>query len=395
MNDATVVARTPARTRRARPVLRMIVMLVLVGLLGYGFEAFQTFKSGMIHTIIKGMTSQLPTVSTATAAVSEWQTQVTATGTLRASRGADLSAEVAGIVDELHITSGADVAAGTLLARLRPNDDDARLAQLQAAADIAEVTYQRDLKQLRIQGVAQATVDADAATLHGARAQVAGQQALMAEKLVRAPFAGRLGIRAVDVGQYLPAGTTIVTLQALDPIYVDFYLPQQSLPDLREGQDVTVTVDGYAGRSFPGKLTALGAKLDAGSRMLPVRATLANPDRLLLPGMFAAATIAVGAPQPHVTIPLAAVSFNPYGSLVFVVHEDGKDAQGHDKLAVRQQFVTTGDTRGDQVAILKGLQAGDVVVTAGQLKLRNNSAVLVNNTVRPTDDAHPVLGSDQ
>lgn len=388
MNEASTVART-TRSRRARPVLRMVVMLLAVGLLGAGLVAFQNFKAGIIRHIIKGITSQLPTVATATATLQPWQAHLTATGTLRASRGADLAAEVAGIVDELHITSGADVPAGALLLRLRPNDDDAKLAELQAAADLAQVTYQRDLKQLRAQGVAQATVDADAANLRSARAQVEAQKAVMAEKVVRAPFAGRLGIRQVDLGQYLPAGTAIVTLQALDPIFADFYLPQQALPQLKVGEAVTLSVDGYPGRVFSGTLTAIAAKVDPTSRMVQVRATLHNPDGALLPGMFATASVAAGAPQQRVTIPLAAVSYNPYGSLVYVVHKQGADVNGDPHLVARQQFVTAGNERGDQVAILKGLAPGDVVVTAGQLKLRNNQAVLVNNAVQPTDDAHP------
>jgi membrane fusion protein (multidrug efflux system) len=386
---AGVVARSPARKRRPRPVLRMVVMLALIGLLGAGFVAFQTFKAGIIKQVIHTITSQLPTVSTAAAQMSPWQAELSATGTLRASRGADLAPEVAGIVDAIHFTSGEDVAAGTLLLRLRPNDDDAKLAQLVASADLAEVTYQRDLKQLRVQGVAQAVVDSDAANLRAARAQVDAQKAVMDEKLVRAPFTGRLGIRQVDLGQFLPAGTTVVTLQALDPIYVDFYLPQSALASLAVGAPVRVSVDGYPGRRFTGTLSALAAKIDTSSRMIQVRATLANPDKALLPGMFATATVTVGAPEQHVTIPLAAVSYNPYGAIVYVVHDEGTGTDGKPKRIARQQFVTTGATRGDQVAILKGLAAGDVVVTAGQLKLRNNEAVLVNNAVQPTDEANP------
>ena len=386
---AGVVARSPAHRRRPRPALRMVVMLALIGLLGAGFVAFQNFKAGIIRQVIHTITSQLPTVSTAAAQMSPWQTELSATGTLRASRGADLAPEVAGIVDAIRFNSGEDVAAGTLLLRLRPNDDDAKLAQLVAAADLADVTYQRDLKQLRVQGVAQAVVDSDAANLRAARAQVDAQKAVMDEKLVRAPFAGRLGIRQVDLGQFLPAGTTVVTLQALDPIYVDFYLPQSALASLAVGAPVSVSVDGYPDRRFAGTLSALAAKIDPASRMIQVRATLANPDKALLPGMFATATVTVGAPEQHVTIPLASVSYNPYGAIVYVVHDEGTGTDGKPKRVARQQFVTTGATRGDQVAILKGLAAGNVVVTAGQLKLRNNEAVLVDNAVQPTDEANP------
>ncbi len=392
MNDTLVTlppdAITPARTRKPRTWLRLLVVLVVVGLLGGGLFAFHQFKSGIIKQIVAGIVAQRPTVATAKASSQPWQTEITASGTLVASQGTELAAEVAGIVDELHIASGTSVAAGTVLARLRDATDTAKLEQLQAAADLAASTYARDLKQLKAQAVSQATVDADAASLRGARAQVAAQQALIAQKSVRAPFAGRLGIRQVDLGQYLPAGIAIVTLQALDPIFLDVYVPQRSVAQLKVGQQVEVrpTADAHP---IAGEVTAIDARADAASRMTRLRISLPNPDDRLLPGMFATATIAIGAPVAHVTVPATAISVNPYGSLVYTVHPDGTDADGKPKLVVRQQFVTTGDARGDQVAILKGLDAGDTVVVAGQLKLRNNIPVLVNNSVLPTADANP------
>ena len=237
--------------------------------------------------------------------------------------------------------------------------------------------------------MAQATVDADAANLKITRAQVAAQQAVMAEKIVRAPFAGRLGVRQVDLGQFLAAGTTIVTLQQLDPMFVDFYLPQQSLGQIAVGQIVIVTSDAWPGRTFPGKISSLNAKVDPTSRMLQVRASIPNPDGALLPGMYVGVSIDTGQPRPLVTIPNAAVVYNPYGSLVYVVHDE-TDAQGKVRHVVKQQFVTTGAARGDQVSILKGLAANDVVVTAGQLKLHNGSIVNIDNAVRPSDNPTPV-----
>ena len=378
----------PKAPRRPRVWLRLSLMLLFVGVIGGGLVFFHQFKAGILKQVTASIQSEVPTVATGPAAMASWQTTLTAVGSLRASSGADLAAELAGVVDEIHFESGQDVAAGTVLLRLRANDDDARLKQLQATADLDQITYERDLRQLRVQGVAQAVVDTDLGTLKAARAQVAAQQAVMDEKIVRAPFAGKLGVRQVDRGQYIAAGTAIVTLQALDPMFVDFYLPQQALGQIAPGQTVDISVDAYPGRAFAGRVTALNSKLDAASRMLQVRATVANPDGALLPGMFATASVTTGAPQQLVTIPLAAVAYNPYGSLVYVV-QNGPDAAGHAQLTVRQKFVTTGPTRGDQVSILKGVAAGDTVVTAGQMKLYNGAAIKVDNSVQVLNDAAP------
>ena len=378
----------PKAPRRPRVWLRLILMLLFVGLIGGGLLYFHHFKAGILKQVTASIQSEVPTVATGPAVMAPWQSTVTAVGSLRASSGADLAAELAGVVDQIHFESGQTVAAGTVLLRLRANDDDAKLKQLQATADLDQITYERDQRQLRVQGVAQATVDTDLGTLKAARAQVAAQQAVMDEKIVRAPFAGRLGVRQVDLGQYIAAGTAIVTLQALDPMFVDFYLPQQALGQIADGQSVEVNVDAYPGRPFAGKVTALNSKVDATSRMLQVRASVANPDGALLPGMFATVSVTTGAPRQLVTIPLAAVAYNPYGSLVYLV-QSGQDAAGHAQLAVRQQFVTTGPTRGDQVSILKGVAAGDTVVTAGQMKLHNGSTIKVDNTVQVLNDPAP------
>jgi membrane fusion protein (multidrug efflux system) len=378
----------PKAPRRPRVWLRLILMLLFVGLIGGGLLYFHHFKAGILKQVTASIQSEVPTVATGPAVMAPWQSTVTAVGSLRASSGADLAAELAGVVDQIHFESGQTVAAGTVLLRLRANDDDAKLKQLQATADLDQITYERDQRQLRVQGVAQATVDTDLGTLKAARAQVAAQQAVMDEKIVRAPFAGRLGVRQVDLGQYIAAGTAIVTLQALDPMFVDFYLPQQALGQIADGQSVEVNVDAYPGRPFAGKVTALNSKVDATSRMLQVRASVANPDGALLPGMFATVSVTTGAPRQLVTIPLAAVAYNPYGSLVYLV-QSGQDTAGHAQLAVRQQFVTTGPTRGDQVSILKGVAAGDTVVTAGQMKLHNGSTIKVDNTVQVLNDPAP------
>jgi membrane fusion protein, multidrug efflux system len=382
MNEMTALPRTTER--RPRTWLRMAVMLLLVGLLAAALIWFQEFKAGMIKQVVATIRSGVPTVATAKAAMQDWQPRQTATGSARASNGADLAAEIGGVVDRIDFESGQNVAAGTELLRLRANDDDAKLAQLQASAELAGVTLRRDQLQLAAHGVAQATVDSDAANLKVARAQVTAQQALMAEKVVRAPFAGRLGVRQVDLGQYIAAGTAIVTLQQLDPMFVDFYLPQQALGQISVGQKTEVSADAYPDKTFDGQVSSLNAKVDASSRMLQVRASVPNPDGKLLPGMYLSVSIKSGPSKSLVTIPAAAVAFNPYGSLVYVLHDE-KGQQ-----VAKQQFVTTGASRGDQISILKGVEANDVVVTAGQLKLHNGSAVKVDNAVQPTYDPTPV-----
>jgi membrane fusion protein (multidrug efflux system) len=347
-------------------------------------SVFTVPLSGLFLLICLPAFGQEPpaTVSTITAHATDWQDTLQAVGTLRAVRGADLAAEIAGVVDSVNIDSGHDVAAGTVLLRLRPNDDEAHLADLQAAADLAAANLARDTKQFRAQAVSQASIDADTAHLRSARAEVAQQLALMQEKTVRAPFAGRLGLRMVDQGQYLAAGTTVVTLQALDPLFVDFYVPEQALGQLRTGEAATLSVDTYPNRTFAASILAISPKLDEASRMVQVRATLPNPDHVLLPGMFVTVSLQVGPVHRYITLPNAAIVYNPYGSLVYVV------GPGEPR-KVRQVLVRTGPTRGDQVAITQGLSEGDIVVTAGQIKLRQGSAVVINNSVQPADEAQP------
>ncbi len=364
-------------------IKRMVIMLVAVGAVLGGFFAFQNFKAHIIQKVMASMANPPQTVSTTTAGLQDWQPRLEAVGSLRAVNGADLSLEVSGIVGQIDFNSGDDVAAGAVLLRLRADDDEAKLKALQATADLAQITYDRDVKQWKAQTISQATVDSDTFNLKNARAQVERQKAMLDKRVLRAPFAGHLGIRAVDVGQYLNAGTTVVTLQALDPIYVDFFLPQQALDEIRIGQAISARVDTYPDQRFSGKITAINPQVDAGSRNVQVRATLGNPDRKLLPGMYATIDIDVGAPQRHITLPQTAIAYNPYGSTVFLVEQQGAAR------TARQVFVKTGPTRGDQVAVLSGVKPGDVVVTAGQMKLRNGSPVTINNSIQPASDAAP------
>jgi membrane fusion protein (multidrug efflux system) len=367
---------------------RMIIMLAVVGVLFGGLFGFKAFLGGVIRKSISSQGIPPQTVSTAKAQFAEWQGEFQAVGTLRAVRGADIAAEVSGVITSIQFQSGQEVQEGTPLVQLNNESDLARLQSLAAAAELAQANYERNRKQLEFQAVSQAVVDTDAANLKSARAQVAEQRALINKKLVSAPFAGRLGIRAVDVGQYVTAGAKLVTLQALDPMYVDFHAPQKSLGRIALRQKITLKTDAFPGQVFTGELSSIDPKVDPATRNVQVRATVRNPKRNLLPGMFATVVIASGGPQRFLTLPQTAVSYNPYGDTVFVVEESkGKD----DKvtLVAQQKFVTAGESRGDQVAILSGIKEGDTVVTAGQIKLRSGFPVTVNNSILPTNDAAP------
>ncbi|MHB8667955.1 MAG: efflux RND transporter periplasmic adaptor subunit [Burkholderiales bacterium] len=368
-------------------IKRMVVMLVLVGVVFGGIFGFQAFKSKMIR---KYMSAGQPpqTVSATKAALQEWQTRARALGTLQAVRGADLAPEVAGIVKAIHFRSGEEVKAGAPLLQLNADAEVAGLKSLEAAAALAENTYRRDAEQFKVKAVSQAALDADAANLKSTTAQAEAQQALVAKKLIRAPFGGRVGIRAVDLGQYLSPGTKIVTLQALDPVFADFLVPQDALAHYAVGQKVVVTTDGFPGEKFDGRISALDAKVDPATRNIKVRATVRNPKHQLLPGMFVTVETARGGPERLLTLPQTAISFNPYGNTVFVL-EERKGADGKMELVAHQKFVTTGATRGDQVAVLSGLKQGETVVTSGQIKLRSGSAVVVNNAIQPSNDAAP------
>jgi membrane fusion protein, multidrug efflux system len=372
---------------------RMIIMLIAVAVVLGGVFGFQVFKANIIKHVMASLANPPQTVSTIVAGYQEWQPEVSAVGTLRAVNGADLSLQLAGIVSEIDFKSGDDVQAGQVLLRLRSDDDIAKLQALQATAQLAQVNYDRDRKQFLVQAVSRATLDSDAATLKNDQAQVAEQQAVVDQKILRAPFAGHLGIRAVDLGQYLAAGTQVVTLQALDPLYVDFYLPQQALANIKVDQAVVLHVDTWPDENFDGQVSAINPEVDPTSRNVQIRATLRNPDHRLLPGMFATLDITTGAPQRHITLPQTAIAYNSYGDTVYLVIDKGRDAQGRPRLVAQQTFVTAGDTRGDQIAVLKGIQAGDVIVSAGQIKLHNDSPVTINNTVQPLDYAHPKVAN--
>jgi len=355
------------------------LVIVIGGIWGYNlYNKIQGFKK-----------PQPPAVVTAAEAdVTQWRPELTAVGSVNAYRGADLSAEVDGIVEAIRFESGKDVKQGDVLVQLRAADDIAKLESLKATAEFAKITFERDRAQLEAQAISQSQVDTDAANLKSANAQVAQQQALIDKKTVRAPFAGRVGIRAVDLGQYIKAGDKIVTLQTLDPIFVDFSLPQQALAQIAVSQPVTLHTD-VADAEFSGSIAAIDPKVDVTTRNVQVRAMFKNPQGKLLPGMFVKAVVQVGVPQEYLTLPQTAVTFNPYGETVFVVSQEPAPDSKEKVLIAKQVLVTIGPKRGDQVAILKGVERGQQVVTSGQLKLRNGMPVAINNSVQPSNDANP------
>ena len=363
---------------------RMILMLLAVTLVLGGVFGYKMFVGMMIKKYMAagGMPAQV--VSTTNASAEEWQPKLDAVGSLRAINGADLSSEVAGIVQSISFESGTEVEKDTPLLQLRADDDMAKLQALQAAEKLASITYERDQKQLKAQAISQAVADTDEAALNSAKAQTIAQQALIDKKTIKAPFAGHLGIRRVDVGQYLQPGTAIVTLQQLDPIYIDFTLPEQALSQVSTGQKVTAKIDALQNTDFDGTIDAINSKIDEATRSVQIRASFKNPDHKLLPGMFAKISIETGAPQHAITLPQAAISFNPYGNTVYLI-----DRTDPSKPTAKQSFVTTGATRGDQVAVLTGVKEGDEVVTSGQIKLRNGTPIKVNNEIQPSNEANP------
>jgi len=369
-------------------IKRMTIMLLATGTVLGGLYGFQVFKAGMIQQVMASIANPPQTVSTTVAALSDWQDEIEAVGTVKAANGADLALQASGIVEEISFKSGDTVNAGQTLLKLIAHEDVAKLASLQATAENYRITFNRDREQLKINAVSQATVDADEANLKNAQALVEQQQAVIDQKTLRAPFAGRLGIRSVDLGQYLNAGTTIVTLQSLDLLYVDMYLPQQAISQLRTGQSIAMTVDAYPGKTFAGQVSAINPKVDSSSRNVQVRATMTNTDGLLLPGMFGRVEIATGSIQALVTLPQTAIVYNPYGSVAFIVD---KAPDGQKERTVRQTFVKTGIVRGDNVSITDGIQPGDEVVIAGQIKLRNGTPVVVDNSHIPQSQDAPVV----
>ncbi|MHA4866470.1 efflux RND transporter periplasmic adaptor subunit [Duganella sp. PWIR1] len=373
---------------------RMLIMagcvLLLIAVLAFG-KYMQIQK--MIASAPKPGAQVVTAVKAQTA---EWQPQLTSVGTLAPVRGVDVTTEIAGLVREVRFKSGDEVRAGQVLFELNADSDVAQLRALQAAADLSGTTLKRDKLQLSAQAISQAQVDSDEADLKSKQALVAQQKALVDKKTIRAPFAGKLGITAINPGQYLNPGDKLVTLQTIDTVYVDFYVPQKQLASLSIGQKLNLGSDAYPGVGFPAKVTSISPKVDAATRNVQVQATVPNAKRQLLPGMFANVSLEQGALKKYLTLPQTAITYNPYGSTVFVLAPPAanakdplKDDKGQPYLVAQQVFVTTGPTRGDQVAILTGLKEGQTVVTSGQLKLKNGTPATIDNKVQPANSPNP------
>ena len=367
---------------------RMIVMLVLTALFvaGLGFVKFRQIQTA----IAQGAAFQPPpeAVTTVVAVPQQWPATLTAIGTVAAVQGVTVSADLPGTVDRILFESGQAVHEGQVLAVLDTRQEQAQLAALAAQHELAEVTFNRMQGLLNERVISRAEFDRATADDRQTDARVAEIRAVIDRKTIRAPFSGNLGLRQVNVGQYLAGGDALVTLQSLDPIYVNFGIPQQSMGQIPIGRSIRITSDGAAGVEWTGRVTALDSLVNEATRNIQLQATLANPGGKLRPGMFVQTEVALGPSESIVALPASAISYAPYGDSVFVV-ADLKDPDGRAYKGVRQQFVKIGAARGDQVAIVSGVKAGEEVVTSGVFKLRNGAAVQINNTVRPANDLAP------
>jgi len=368
---------------------RMIIMLTSMAafVAVIGFVKFTQIKTA----IAQGKAWQPPpeAVTTIVAAKEEWASTRRAIGTVAAVRGVTVSADLPGMVQKIDFESGRAVKEGEVLVELDTSQERAQLDAAKAQRDLTRLTLDR-MNELKTKGVtSQSEVDQAQAAFQEAAARVDEIQATILRKTIRAPFSGVLGIRQVNLGQYLTGGDPVVPLQALDPIFVNFAVPQQDVGDLAVGAKVVVTADGALGDgTVAGRITAVNSVVDSDTRNVQVQATFDNPDGKLRPGMFVEVRVVLGPPETYVALPASAISYAPYGDSVFIVGDmKGKDGKSY--RGVRQQFVKVGESRGDQVAVLDGVSPGDEVVTSGVFKLRTGAAVIVNNDVQPGNSPSP------
>jgi membrane fusion protein (multidrug efflux system) len=366
---------------------RMTLMLglVVVLLTALGFVKFRQVQSAVHASAFQPP----PEAVTSIVAQQEvWPATMSVIGTMEAVHGVTVSADLPGIVEKINFDSGQAVHAGDVLVELDTKQERAQLASLEAQRDLARIQYSR-MQQLVNEGVI-SRVEFDQATAQqkATEANVAEIRATIERKTIRASFSGILGIRKVNLGQYLAAGDPVVPLQSLNPIYVNVGLPQQSVGQVRVGHNLRVTSDDLPGRVFTGRVTAIDSVVDEATRNVQVQATLANPEGKLRPGMFVQVEVGLGPSRPVVALPASAISYAPYGDSVFII-TDLKDQKGQTYRGVRQQFVKVEGARGDQVAVVSGVNAGDEVVTSGVFKLRNGAAVQVNNKVQPGNNPAP------
>ncbi len=367
-----------------RMVLMLVVMLALIS--GLGFMKFR-----QISTAVQAASHFQPPPEAVTSIVAHqehWPSTMGVIGTMEAVHGVEVSADLPGTVEKIAFDSGQFVHAGDVLVELDTRQEHAQLAALEAQRDLAKVNFARTQQLLDAGVISRSDFDASSAQQKQTEANVAETRATIERKTIRAPFSGILGIRKVNLGQYLAAGNAVVPLQSLDPIYVDFGVPQQQIGQLRSSNTLRVTSDDLPGKVFSGRVNAVDSVVDQATRNVQVQATLANPGGKLKPGMFVQVEMGFGVSRQVIALPASAISYAPYGDSVYVI-TDLKDPKGNSYRGVRQQFVKVEGSRGDQVGVITGVNPGDEVVTSGVFKLRNGAAVRVNNQVQPENNPAP------
>lgn len=367
---------------------RMSWMIVFLTVVFGGIFGFNLFRSMMIKKFFSNMQIPASVVTVSKAELVEWQNRIPAVGTLEAVNGVDVSPQVEGIVQSINFQSGQTVNAGDLLVKLDDSVSQADLKNYLADLSLTQINYNRQKTLLSRSATASSDVDQARAKLEQAQAMVAKTQALIDQKSIRAPFAGRVGIRKINLGQYLSPGTPIVSLQAIKPLRVLFSLPEQYLPKLAVGTDVQLTTEAFPKVIFAGKITAIDAKSNQETHNILVQAQLPNEEEKLYPGLFADLQILLPQVQKLVIVPETAVDYSLFGNVVYAVKQEGKDQDGKPILRAYRQYVEVGEVRNGKVAILKGIDANAQVVTSGQLKLENGSAIKINNEneLKPTKE---------
>jgi membrane fusion protein, multidrug efflux system len=367
-----------------------VVSLILFGALvfGFGFVKFTQIQ-GLITLAKSGAFEPPPTaVTTEIAKQSQWQPTLQSVGTVTAVNGVTVSTDLAGIVRQIAFESGSRVHAGDLLVHLDTDQEEAQLHQAEAQRDLASITLKRDKDLLEKHAISQSDYDNAESAYVSNQAAVDQFNALIARKTIRAPFNGVAGIRQVNLGQYLKEGDPVVALQAFDPIYVNFSLPQQDLGKLAVGEPVALRVDSFPDRTFNGKITAINSMVDQATRNIQIQATLANPDWRLRPGMFAEVSVLMSNMLNVIAIPATAIHYAPYGSSIFII-SDMKDQQGKEYKGVREQFIKLGQSKGDMISVTSGLKPGEEVVTSGVFRLKSGLRVIVNNKIKPEGELAP------
>ncbi len=374
---------------------RMIIMLAVVGTVFAAIVGYQMFVASMMKQYLASNAQPPATVTAMKVKPQLWQPQLAAVGTLRAVQGVQITAETSGIVKKIHFKSGDEVIQGALLLELNSAEETAQLQSLQASRKLAEINFARDKQQFVIHAISKAQLDASQAELTGKRAQEAQQQAVLDKKSIRAPFSGRLGITHINPGQYLNVAEAIVSLQNNRALYIDFNLPQKFVGSIKPGQKISVYGSKASELAIGGQITTINSVVEKTTRNVLVEGKIDNANGALLAGMFAHVKIDAGEPQMQLTLPQTAISYNAYGSTLFIAKAEKNEAAADVptdapvKQVAQQVFVKTGDKRGDQVAILGGLEEGDTVVTSGQLKLKNGTPLIINNVVLPANEAAP------